>query len=66
MICFGVIAVAHGWNMWRVFRREELFYQEVQEIGISLQYFAFFEALIILLMCDFPGLRGNIFLQTGL
>ena len=24
MICFGVIAaaVAHGWNMWRVFRRE--------------------------------------------
>ena len=25
MICFGVIAVAHGWNMWRVFRRETLF-----------------------------------------
>jgi len=25
MICFGVFAVAHSWNVWRVFRREEEF-----------------------------------------
>ena len=33
MICFDVIAVAHGWNMWRVFRRECYFHLALQYCG---------------------------------
>lgn len=35
MICFAVFAVAHGWNKWRVFRRELNFDALAYEVSVQ-------------------------------